>query len=281
MRFLKSLILSLALITLTPIESSEPKQPSNFFFPTISFVTREQVVVPYFEFMNLYTDCNQKDYSGKKPTLKKTYREIITGVRKRRSLEDSWIRYFDEQKNILYLSMRDIDTTPNFKFPLKEGSFDNSFDYIRIREGRFIESHDAIDIFADTGSYIMSPISGVIVASGDNWKGSWTRRKGMEYLEGGLGKLSGNAFVVFDTENRSYYFMAHASEVYVKGGDIVSRGDPLGTVGKTGNAISPNVQSHLHIAYKMSGRGCGIDGVLVSQNPYPLLKNAKKNERFK
>ncbi len=238
---------------------------------------REDITVQIQEIIDLYTDCDQKVYEGKKPTFKKNYKKVVDGVRRRRNLEDLWTRYFNEQIDMSYLGLHSVDITSSFKFPLgRRASFDNSFDYARIREGRWVERHNAIDIFADTGSYISSPISGLVIASADDWKGSLNRRTGFQYEEGtGLGKLSGNGVLLFSPIDTGYYFMIHMSKVYKKSGDVVSRGEPVGTVGKTGNATYPNVQKHLHIAYKKPGMGCGIKGVLVSQNPYYNLRKAQ------
>ena len=62
--------------------------------------------------------------------------------------------------------------------------------------------------------------------------------------------------------------------VFVKTGDIVSRGQIIGTVGKTGNAR--NTPSHLHATKKKSGEGCGRNDVLVALNPYFDLVQARR-----
>ena len=277
MRLLKYLALSSALLTLTPTRTSENVHHPPILISSTLPLTREDVTFPLPEIINLYTDCDQKDYSGKKPVFKKTYNEITSGVKRRRSLESRWTEYFKKQSGIEYLSMHDIDTSQRWKFPVaRKNHFDNNFNDLRLRAGRWTERHHAIDIFAKVGSEIISPMSGMVIASGNDWKGSWTKKKGFNYVAGsGLGELPGNGAIIFSPQDTSYFYLTHMKDVHVKTGDIVSKGDFLGTVGITGNAIYPNIEEHVHLAYKKSGRGCGIDGTLVSQNPYEGLVRAK------
>jgi len=127
-------------------------------------------------------------------------------------------------------------------------------------------------MFARIGTPIYAPVSGVIVASADDWKGSWNRRKGFQYDSGGLGELSGNGVLLFNPIHRNYFFMIHMKDGYVDAGDLVSRGETIGTVGNTGNAISPHVKSHLHFAVKAPGIACGKENVLIAQNSYNDLR---------
>ncbi|MDP3991997.1 MAG: M23 family metallopeptidase [Nanoarchaeota archaeon] len=252
-----------------------------FQFP-LTNKEKAAMVVPVSEFMRFYTDCGQKIYNHRTFEYAKNQREIIDGVRRRKHLEDLWTRYFYEQVNMGYFNMHYIDTASGeWHDPLNGNSrFHNSFNDPRIRyissRRRFREKHEAIDIFSDTGSYIHSPVSGLIVASADNWQGNWTRRNGLKYERGGLGELSGNGIILFNPADTGYYFMIHMNDVYARTGDIVSRGEILGTIGKTGNALSLFVRPHLHLAYKKPRMACGIEGVLVPQNPYWNLRNTRR-----
>lgn len=234
---------------------------------------KETIVLPIPELMSLYISCDQRIYTRRTFTYAKTPDEIKSGVTKRQRLEDLWRLHFQEKVAALRLQGHHIDTTQKWHNPIKGFSwFGNSFNDPRIREGRWREKHKAIDIFAEVGTQIYAPVSGVVIASADNWTGSWGRRKGLQYEEGGLGKLSGNGIVIFNPFDTSYHFLIHMKNVYALPGVIVSRGDTVGTIGVTGNAISPNVPKHLHFAYKKPGKECGIEDVLVSQNPYWDLK---------
>ena len=96
-----------------------------------------------------------------------------------------------------------------------------------------------------------------------------------------MGALTGNGVVVFSPLDTSYFLMAHLKDVYVKTGDVISRRDAIGTVGNTGNAIYPWIDYHLHFAYKKQGMQCGIEGVLVPQNPYGKLKKSENTSKRK
>jgi murein DD-endopeptidase MepM/ murein hydrolase activator NlpD len=139
-----------------------------------------------------------------------------------------------------------------------------------------------MDIFTRRGSPIYAPVSGVIIASADDWEGSWGNLKN---ATGGLGKLSGNGVILFNPFDISYYYLVHMDKVYAKAGDVVSRGDSIGTVGRTGNAASHYSRTHLHIAHKKSGIDCDIEGPLVAQNLFSRLMRARElaqkvNERL-
>lgn len=270
-------MLSSALLTLTPTKTSETVSSPKILVPSSFPLTKEDVSVPLSEIINFYVDCDQKDYSGRKPTLRKTYGEVISGVKKRRNLESLWTEYFKKQSGIEYLSMHDIDTSQGWKFPVaRKNSLENNFNASRVRAGRWTEKHNAIDIFAKVGSEIVSPVSGVVISSEKNWRGFYNRKRGFQYESGGLGALAGNGAIIFSPKDTSYFYLIHMKDVRVKTGDIVSKGELLGTVGVTGNAIYPTVKKHLHIAYKKPGKGCWVDGVLVSQNHYSILKKSQR-----
>jgi len=246
---------------------------SNYSLMFQAPLKREDVIISHSDFMLMYMDCDQKIYNSKTFKYAKTRGALTDGVVRRRSLEELWTRYFDEQVINGYFQMHHMDTTQKWYSPLEEkNSFYNGFNDSRIRAGRWKEKHKAIDIFAKTGSYIHAPVSSVVLASADDWKGSWNRREGFNYESGGLGKLSGNGVILFNPVDTSYYFMIHMKDVYTHVGDVVSRGEIIGTVGVTGNAIYPSVTKHLHFAHKKPGKECGIEGVLVAQNPYRNLK---------
>jgi murein DD-endopeptidase MepM/ murein hydrolase activator NlpD len=132
-------------------------------------------------------------------------------------------------------------------------------------------------MFAPIGTFVYSPIDGVVLDSRDDWKGYWERKKGLVYEGGGFGMLSGNGVLLFQPSDTTYFFIIHMKDVFVKPGDLVYKGRVVGSVGKTGNASSPYTKPHIHISVKKTGVGCGVDGVLVSENPYSNLKYAREN----
>jgi murein DD-endopeptidase MepM/ murein hydrolase activator NlpD len=112
--------------------------------------------------------------------------------------------------------------------------------------------HDAIDIMAPRGTPVLAAADGVV--------------EKLFFSSGG----GGITVYVRSPDRRWSYYYAHL-DAYAPGlreGLRVSRGDPLGTVGSTGNA-SPS-GPHLHFAInRMADGERWWQGTAV--NPYPLL----------
>jgi len=110
--------------------------------------------------------------------------------------------------------------------------------------------HEGIDLFAPVGTPLIASEGGVITKIGN----------------GRLGGLT----VTFmgDSGNRWYYAHLHTFAPNLAVGQRLGVGDPLGTVGKSGNAqFTP---AHLHLEIRPNG-GRPI-------NPYPMLKVASDRE---
>lgn len=115
-------------------------------------------------------------------------------------------------------------------------------------EGRM---HDAIDILAPRGTPVVAAAPGEVVRLFTSDKGGLTVYQ--------LG-----------ADGRTVYYYAHldAYAPGLKAGQRVRRGQAIGTVGDTGNAVPGN--THLHFAiWRAAGRADFWDGDPV--NPYPLL----------
>lgn len=91
--------------------------------------------------------------------------------------------------------------------------------------------HRAIDVAANTGTFITASDRGEVIRAGWNDQGY-----GM--------------FVVIDHNIDYITLYAHMSEVFVKEGDIVSQGQIIGAIGSTGNSTGP----HLHFEIRDFGR---------------------------
>jgi hypothetical protein len=104
--------------------------------------------------------------------------------------------------------------------------------------------HEGIDIFAPRGTPVIAAEAGQVTRVGDTPRG---------------GK---NVWVRGD--NRSFYY-AHLDSIAVSPGDRVRRGDVLGTVGNTGNAITTN--PHLHFGIYKFAQG--------AVDPLPLVGRKK------
>jgi murein DD-endopeptidase MepM/ murein hydrolase activator NlpD len=91
--------------------------------------------------------------------------------------------------------------------------------------------HRAIDIAANTGTFVTASDRGVVIRAGWNDQGY-----GM--------------FVVIDHNIDYITLYAHMHEIFVKEGDIVAQGQIIGTIGSTGNSTGP----HLHFEIRDFGR---------------------------
>lgn len=91
-------------------------------------------------------------------------------------------------------------------------------------------THKAQDIFAPQGALVVAPTSLRVTDAGTSERGG------------------GYAFLAF---NGGRYYMSHMVEVFVTDGQRLEVGDPIGRVGRTGNAR--NTCPHLHIGVRYNG----------------------------
>lgn len=112
--------------------------------------------------------------------------------------------------------------------------------------------HDAIDIMAPAGTPVVAAAPGVV--------------EKLYFSEGGGGITA----YVRSTDGRWNYYYAHL-QAYAPGlreGKRLKQGDPIGTVGSTGNASAAG--PHLHFAInRMEPGDDWHEGTPI--NPYPLL----------
>jgi murein DD-endopeptidase MepM/ murein hydrolase activator NlpD len=107
--------------------------------------------------------------------------------------------------------------------PVK-GSTKNSYsqnDFLSPRDGH---KHKGIDIFAKSGTPVISAAKGIVVYTG-------------------IFKIGGKIVLIMDPHLR-YHYYAHLSEIETHKFAIVDIGAQIGKVGNTGNAI--HTPSHLH-----------------------------------
>ncbi|MBY0314292.1 MAG: M23 family metallopeptidase [Bdellovibrionales bacterium] len=90
-------------------------------------------------------------------------------------------------------------------------------------------AHHGVDIAADTGTPIRAPASGVVSFSG---------------VDEGYGQL-----IKIDHGHSISTRYGHCSQIYVKVGQTVKRGDIIGAVGSTGRSTGP----HLHYEVRLGG----------------------------
>jgi hypothetical protein len=109
---------------------------------------------------------------------------------------------------------------------------------------------------------VISVSSGVVVSLNLNWEPSSPIR-------------GGNCIWIYEPTKSRYYYYAHLNEIFVNIGQTVSKGDRLGTVGRTGvNAYPKRSPTHLHFTVHES-----VDGYPKPINPYRDLIKGDRNEK--
>jgi murein DD-endopeptidase MepM/ murein hydrolase activator NlpD/SH3-like domain-containing protein len=132
-------------------------------------------------------------------------------------------------------------TTATLAFPIegREGrSVASSFGDPRDAGGR---EHQGIDIFAARGTRVVAAAEGWVTGAGTN-------------------RLGGNVLWIRTSRGQSHYY-AHLDQQLVGAGAHVQLGEPIGTVGNTGNART--TAPHLHFGIYRRG-----DGAL---DPFPFI----------
>ena len=113
--------------------------------------------------------------------------------------------------------------------------------------------HHGIDIFAPRHTPIISPSDGIVRFAGQKGLGGrvvWLRDQ---------------------SKSRTIYF-AHLQSIFVETGDLIEKGDTVGTVGNTGNART--TPPHLHFGIYQRGP---IDPLYFVANQKPKLNKIRAN----
>lgn len=122
------------------------------------------------------------------------------------------------------------------------------------------KNQDGIDDVSGKPVEVVSISSGMVVSINLNWDPSSPIRGG-KYIW------------IYEPIKSRYYYYAHLNEIFVSVGQIVSRGDSVGTVGRTGvKAYPKRSPTHLHFQVLQS-----VDGYPKPINPYlELVKSEGK-----
>ena len=122
------------------------------------------------------------------------------------------------------------------------------------------KNQDGLDDVTGKPVEVLSASPGIVVSVNLDWKPSSLIR-------------GGNYIWIYEPVKNRYLYYAHLSEIFVRIGQIVSKGDRLGTVGRTGvKAYPKSSPTHLHFVVQES-----INGYPKPTNPYmKLLKDARE-----
>ncbi len=120
------------------------------------------------------------------------------------------------------------------------------------------KNQDSLDDETGKPVEVIAAASGVVVSVNLNWEPSSPIR-------------GGNYIWIFEPIKSRYYYYAHLNEIFIKIGQVVSKGERLGTVGRTGVKAYPKKSpTHLHFTIHQSK-----DGYPKPINPYLELIKAR------
>ena len=121
------------------------------------------------------------------------------------------------------------------------------------------KNQDSLDDGTGKPVEVIAAASGIVVSVNLNWEPSSPIR-------------GGNYIWIFEPIKSRYYYYAHLNEIFVKVGQVVSKGERLGTVGRTGVKAYPKKSpTHLHFTVHQSK-----DGYPKPINPYLELIKANR-----
>jgi len=121
------------------------------------------------------------------------------------------------------------------------------------------KNQDGLDDMTGKPVEVISASSGIVVSVNLNWKPSSPLR-------------GGNYIWIYEPIKSRYYYYAHLDQIFLRVGQIVSTGDRLGTLGRTGvKAYLQQSPTHLHFVVHHS-----IEGYPKPINPYnDLLRGSQ------
>ncbi|MGZ3536460.1 MAG: M23 family metallopeptidase [Thermodesulfobacteriota bacterium] len=191
------------------------------------------------------------------------------------------LRTLEASLKLLYSKTTNLEQEDRLCFPLKgyspsaiggkEGSGYQIFGY-DFFDGNQHKGHPGHDIFIrdknqdclddSTGKpvEVVSASPGIIVSVNDHWEPTSSIR-------------GGNYVWIFDPAKSRYYYYAHLGEISIKVGQMVSNGERLAWVGRTGlKAYPKRSPTHLHFVVHQSK-----DGYPRPINPFKeLVKSTRE-----
>lgn len=162
-----------------------------------------------------------------------------------------------------YYARGGVDTPPDAeRFPVAgygaesiggtngSGYQPNGYDWFLGRDSKGHPGHDlfihdrdrdSLDDRTDRPVDVLCIAAGIVVASSPDWDPS-------------SGLRGGRYVYVYSPAQRGIFYYAHNASIAVRPDDIVTAGQPIATVGRTGrNAAMPRSPTHLHVMFLAVG----------------------------
>jgi murein DD-endopeptidase MepM/ murein hydrolase activator NlpD len=124
------------------------------------------------------------------------------------------------------------------------------------------KNQDGLDDNTGKPVEVLAAASGIVVSINLHWEPSSPIR-------------GGNYIWIYDPIKSRYYYDAHLNEIFIKVGQVVSKGERLGSVGRTGvKAYTKKSPTHLHFTVHQSK-----NGYPKPINPFIELIKASREEK--
>ena len=177
---------------------------------------------------------NQKRYEEQHITIKDKRKvnpnaEDMKRIRREKKRINKALRHWEEKET--------VDT--NFTLPVS-GELSSPFGLRRYFNEQPRKPHSGIDIAAPEGTPIVSPAAGKVIEMGDFF-------------------FNGNS-VFIDHGQGLVTMYCHMSKIKVKPGQVVTKGETIGAVGKTGRVTGP----HLHWSVSLNNARVNPELFLVN-----------------
>ncbi|MFW5884343.1 MAG: M23 family metallopeptidase [bacterium] len=131
-----------------------------------------------------------------------------------------------------------IAATASLSFPVEGGDPGDILSFYGDGRDGGIRRHEGVDIFAPRGTRLLAASDSLVARVGERDRG-------------------GNIVTLYDEERDLMLYYAHLEEQLVEQGTRVRRGDVIGTMGNSGNAIT--TPPHLHIGLYQGGWRYDVD----------------------
>lgn len=148
----------------------------------------------------------------------------------------------------------------------REGEAED-YNHARVRDGdRLLRAHDGTDVYAPAGTPVVAPFDGVVIEPSERWR-PWIAER--------YGRTA--AIVSGEPATEGYAaLLSHLEALYVVPGQVVHRGEVIGTVGDSGNAEGgrPHLHFELRAPFLLTWSQVGEERPIDAFNPYPSLRAA-------